>query len=218
MLTPEQRDARRKYLCSSDMSAVLGLCPFKTPYGIWCDKTMPLLPDRETRNKQFGNVVEPLLLDWAQEDIGEPFERHKMMVADDGIFAANFDGVSPQDAANPFIVEAKANGVVSKSPYVWGRAGVVAAKRMLSPECPVPEAVVVQVHVAMYVRKCKRAYVVALRPDGAGYGMYTMTRSDLLMNLIVKAGHKFWADFVVTGIPPEKTEKDTKAAVAAEKE
>lgn len=69
------REARRKYLGGSDISAVLGLSPWKTPAQLWADKTTPPVADAKESNrgakqrgKRWESVVAEMLVERLEED------------------------------------------------------------------------------------------------------------------------------------------------------
>ena len=51
-------EERRKSLGGSDMGAVLGLNPWRSPYAVWADKTGKLVEDRETEAVRIGRDLE----------------------------------------------------------------------------------------------------------------------------------------------------------------
>lgn len=50
---------RRKSLGGSDMGAVLGLNPWRSPYAVWAEKTGRVTEDRETEAMRIGRDLEP---------------------------------------------------------------------------------------------------------------------------------------------------------------
>lgn len=65
---------RRKFIGGSDIAAILGLSPWKTPLQLWQDKTMPAMPENNdpARLKVLnrGKRMEPYILDMARTEFG----------------------------------------------------------------------------------------------------------------------------------------------------
>jgi putative phage-type endonuclease len=66
-LAAEPRTAR---LGASEVAAVLGLSPYRTPFGVWASKTQAAEPEPETASQRRGRILEPALLDWLREEVG----------------------------------------------------------------------------------------------------------------------------------------------------
>lgn len=63
MITPAQRELRRKHLGASDIPAILGLDPWMSPVDIWLQKTHDLEDPREASEAiQNGNDFEPVAI------------------------------------------------------------------------------------------------------------------------------------------------------------
>jgi predicted phage-related endonuclease len=113
VITPETRAKRQKFICSSDAAALLDLDPFRSKAQVWLEKTGRLEDDKGNEATARGNYLEGGILDWAQDLLRIPLVRHEMIVARDGIRAANLDArvalttPLPAHIASPFVVEAK---------------------------------------------------------------------------------------------------------------
>lgn len=60
-MTPEQREARRKFLGASEVAAVCGLDPFKSALDVWASK-MGLFDSDAGEAAELGNELEPVIL------------------------------------------------------------------------------------------------------------------------------------------------------------
>lgn len=197
-ITQAQLEARRRHLGSSDAAAVLGLCPWRSPHHVYMDKVHG---ERQAQNDNMrdGVFLEPAILNWAEWKIGKSFERDVMLIHDNKIMAANFDGMSMTEE---FLVEAKwkANQLEGDPPeQCFGRAG----------SNQIPQNYLVQVHHQLAVAgpEYQIAYVAVLRGwNGLGFGLYRVRRDQELCEIIEQKCVEFWTKHVVPKIPPAKPE------------
>ena len=61
MLTPEQREARKKGIGGSDVAAILGLSPYKSAVDVWLKKTGRSNDDVSSEAAYWGNVLEDVV-------------------------------------------------------------------------------------------------------------------------------------------------------------
>jgi putative phage-type endonuclease len=74
---------RRTFLGGSDMAAILGLSPWKTPYQLWLEKTSEAPPeDNDSGVKRRGRRLEPVIVDWMREDYGLKIIAHNERYVD----------------------------------------------------------------------------------------------------------------------------------------
>ena len=66
---------RRKSLGGSDMGAVLGLNPWRSPYAVWAEKTGKLVEDRETEAMRIGRDLEDYVARRFSEASGKKVRR-----------------------------------------------------------------------------------------------------------------------------------------------
>lgn len=188
MITDRQRERRKKYLGSSDSPAVCGVDPWRNAYDVYLSKIDDAQSDNATPQMEWGNVLEPALIQWACERLGLKARRNVSRVYQDGIFAANADAILPGGA----IIEAKTAGLSNRvDPGEWGE----------DDSDEVPERVLVQCHHLMIVHKTSLAYVPALL-GGRGLAMFRVERNDDLANQIYERGVAFWTEHVKQRVPP----------------
>lgn len=189
-ISPETLRARREYLGSSDIPAIMGLDPWRNAYDVYMSKTAGLVPDAPTRAQDRGNRFERALVQWTADDLGVEVDFdvtvHHPEVA---FWAANLDG---RVRAKPWGIEAK---VSTSEPGEWGDDGTD----------HVPKRVIVQTQWQMMVAGLERVYVPL---HTASHGrleerMYVLEPSCKLHKVIGEAASNFWERHVLAGVPPE---------------
>lgn len=194
MITPEQRELRKKYLGSSDLPPILGLDPWRTQADVWLEKTGRLDREaKETEVQDFGQFFEGPVLDYFATKHRVTLERNLFLTND--IFCSNLDGLI--DGSSPEVVEAKTTGKDED----WGPTGTD----------EIPERVLIQVHEQMYVvshasgKDCRVAWIPVLLPGfrHLEVRVYRIQRNDMLMDNAIKIGDLFWRQHVLTDERPE---------------
>jgi putative phage-type endonuclease len=195
--TPEEREAflleRQSGLGGSDIAAVIGADPFKTPLEVYYDKTRPIdTDDPMNYHMRRGILMEPLLA-WLWETERElptqtePISRHPaeewaMCHTDRKIY--RYD--NGQEAG---VLEVKAPG----------RAGF---QRVLDQG--VSEAYIVQLQYSMWVtgRTWGSFAIGNLEHPEGPIVTADMERNQDLINQIVPVCRTFWHQNVLKGVPP----------------
>lgn len=185
MLTPEQIAARRTGIGGSDVAAILGLSPWRTPLDVWLDKTGQSQPVAESAPMRWGSLLEPVILDEFERETGLQVKRNLPMFQHTahGFMLANIDG-----ATDGGIVEAK----TARSDKDWGEPG--------SAEIPV----YYQTQVAHYlaVTGAQLAFVPVLI-GASDFRIYQVERDDSFVADLIEAERAFWVDHVQAGVPPQ---------------
>ena len=85
------RDERWRYIGGSDISAIMGISPFKTRFQLLQEKAQIVEPDfKGNEYTEYGNVMEPLIRDYVNETLNRNFAPDVLI---DGDFRFNFDGL-----------------------------------------------------------------------------------------------------------------------------
>lgn len=85
------RDERWRYIGGSDISAIMGISPFKTRFQLLQEKAQIVDPDfKGNEYTEYGNVMEPLIRDYVNETLNRNFAPDVLI---DGDFRFNFDGL-----------------------------------------------------------------------------------------------------------------------------
>ncbi len=204
-ITEEQREERKKFLGSSDVSALFtdnegkSLDPFNTAVDIWASKVYELEPGKETKAMSRGNRHELAMIGFAEEELGCEIITNpdvlRFICKDHPVFACNLDGFTCSKNGGPHeIVEVKTQ---QGDAAAWGEPGTD----------DVPVNVNLQVQQQMLCTGWKKAHVSALL--GKKYSleeMYVVERNEKIIDAIIDRGEQFWNDNVLTKIPPPATE------------
>lgn len=193
MITPTQRDLRRKHVGASDVPAILGFDPYRSQEDVWAEKYLTLEGDLNSDAIETGNDLEPVILNWAGRNLAnctlglEPLE----FIHPGGIMLAHPDAVAQWGGggrATP--VEAK----YRSSSKDWGDTGT----------SDIPEDVAVQLASQFSCMASAFGHVAAWLLDGRQIAkrLYRVERDDRLVDRIVELVHDWWERHVVRGERP----------------
>ena len=182
-LTPEQIEARRRYLGASDSPAIIGVDPYRSPVDVYLSK-VNALDDVASPKAEAGSRLEPVLLDYAAEYLGRPIlDRGTMHVK--GLLACNLDGRFSETE----LVECKTTGLVDG----WGD----------DESDEIPDKVLVQVHHQFYVTGAAVCWVpVILARFGLSFRMFRVQRNEQLCEIVASKGVEFMEQHVARRKPP----------------
>lgn len=182
--------ARRNGIGSSDAAAILGVCPYKTPLGVYLDKIGEAPPTPETPAMRRGLLLEDDILNEAESLLGcgplrrQAFTRHPERPWQ----IATVDGLSHDG----LIVEAKVVGM--RQAWQWGEPGTD----------EVPDGYLVQVQHQLAVTGGQEAVIAALI-GGSDLHIYRLTRNDRLIARMTEMEAGFWSG-VIDRVPPPPTD------------
>lgn len=195
MITPEIREARRRYIGSSDAPAICGVDPDTTAFDVWASKVYDLeeLPAKEGPIAR-GNRYEGPLLDWLEGELGVEIERNVSVVHRDGIRAANLDGRIICQEAPAVLRRHGAEAKFTSLSHLFGEKGTDS----------VPEKVLVQTHHQMYVDDLELVWVPVLlaRFGRIGEELFKVERNEDLIKAVVEREQEFWESYVLPKVPP----------------
>lgn len=182
---------RTKYLCSSDMAAVLGATEYSTPLHVYLSKRGEAPEDTAGEAALWGTLLEDVVArEWTRRNrsvtrrIG--LVRHQERTWQ----ACTLDRVVAEcpDGAGPCALEVK-----TRSAFLAGKW-----------KEEIPDDVLAQVVWAMTT--CGYSHMhVAVLIGGQDYRQYTVKLDEELATDIIAAGEKFWTENVMAGVEPEVT-------------
>ena len=191
MLTAKQIERRRHHIGSSDIAAICGLSPWENAGDVYAAKVQKLDPLPTNENMEIGNLAEGGLLDWAAKETGYKIRKNQYRVCKSHpLCACQHDALEDTHTVG---FEAKATGV--KNPFFkdifWGEENTG----------QVPDYVYCQTQFQMFVSDLERVYIPALI-GGRGIVMFSVKRSDNVIDEIVERGLAFWNGHVLPRVPP----------------
>lgn len=195
--------ARQKGIGGSDIAAIVGLNPFKTPMQVWESKVHPVQDDEQSEPAYWGNTLEEVVAKEYAKRTGRKVQRvnTQMQHKDFDFVLANIDRavVNPDIAGRVYwtgdrlttdrILECKtANGFAVKK---WGESG----------SDYVPDEYLVQCQWYLGVTGasvCDLAVLIG----GQDFRIYTIERDDDLIGDLLVQGAAFW-DLVKSSTAPD---------------
>lgn len=202
MLTAEQHETRRGGLGSSDISAIVGENPFKTPHDVWLDKRGLVEPSEETDATWLGHEMEPI--------IGKRYTRET------GIELTAGPG-TVKHAELPWALcttdwESVIGDRIVECKWVGGRVD----HHWTLEADGAPEYVQCQAQWQMGVRGMERADVAVIFGRTAEFRFYKFERDEKMIESLFAIGRRFWERHVLTGepLPVDHTDSARKMLLA----
>jgi putative phage-type endonuclease len=196
MLSREEFLERRKSgIGGSDVAAILGLSPWKTPYQVWLDKTGRSEEQPETERMHFGNVLEQVIADeYARRNNVKVQRRNKLYRHPQHDFLiANIDR---------YIVGGKGLECKTADRFtanLWGQPE--------EGDAGIPQYYLTQCHHYMNVTGM-REWDLAVLIGGNEYRQYSIHHDAEICEMMTEACAEFWNKNVKEDIPPALTMKD----------
>ena len=191
VISAAQLEKRKKHIGSSDMSAIVGLDPFRSSYDVWLEKTGRLVPETGTKKHLMrGNYMETAILNWFEDITDQPITRNQYRSAKaDGLpFGANIDAIV-NTTGSP--VEAKSQGAYANE--IWGEEGTD----------ELPDRVIIQSFHHMICTDTEFCHVPVHLPFREFCLFHVEYKKDVA-SMIIEAGLKFWEEHVIKDTPPLK--------------
>ena len=204
-----QNFSRRQGLGGSDIAAVFGLSPFKSPVQLWAEKRGLVEPPAGVAalHLRLGQHLEPF--------IAAEFERQTGLKTHSHLEAL----VHP---AHPMFYGHIDRFVTEPGAPAWDGAGRVCATTLL--ECKsahafahdqwgeagsdqMPAAYLLQVVWYLAITGCSRA-VVAVLLGNQRFACYEVLRDRALEGLVLDRCKRFWEEHVLAGVPPEPSREE----------
>lgn len=201
-ISAEEREARRASVGASDVAAIMGLSPFANAHDIYLQKVIGTDEGGGSEAQNLGNDCEPMLVIWADEQIGNrnpdclmEVDRKftKLIEEPDGRVLpahANLDGFS--------IYEDKRVGIEAKTTSMYGAFGETGTDE-------VPDHILVQVQWQIFVADLDRVVIPVLHGDGnLRRTLYTVALNQEILDGCKAAVMDFWNNHVIPKVPPQE--------------
>jgi len=192
MRTTEWHEERKKYLGASEVATILGANPYSSPWEVWAVKKGLIEPFGGNEVTKLGQRIEPVLLDYAEDDLGE-LDRDVPVPHPSVPLRATLDG---QVKASGDVVEAKTAGLLSGRADDWGEDGLV-----LYPD-QIPKTYYLQVQTQLACTGEKRAHLYAMLPR-RGVTVYEVKADPKLQGAIVRHVDDWWNRYMIGTEEPD---------------
>lgn len=188
-------------LGGSDLGAILGLNPWRTPFQVYQEKTGQAEPFTGNLQTRFGSYAEEFVAREYCEQTGRQVQRFNAMLRRGNIIGHVDRLVIPDGAKRASWrdqvrtdrgLEAKtANAFAAGRDSEWGE----------SHTDQIPESYLVQVAAYQALTGCQY-WDLAVLFGNQEFRIYHLTRDLELEAMILEAAEKFWRDHVLARIPP----------------
>jgi putative phage-type endonuclease len=227
MLTTAQLAARRRGIGGSDLAAVMGQSPYKTPFQVWQEKTGRLedaITPEQAERMHWGNVLEDVVARHYAEQRGCSVQRINTMLVHPEwpCILANLDRVRVTEGSRARwsdnagcvlgadgLLEVKtANAFAANDSDNWGEAGTD----------EVPQHYWLQVQHYLGVSGLPFGDLAVLF-GGQKFRVYTITADVQLQADLFAQATDWWTRHVVADVPPDPTtEAEARVAWAAHRD
>jgi len=207
-LTPEQKEARKRYIGGSDIAAIVGADPYKNASDVWLDKTGRLEEGKTSEPAETGHDLEDAIMRMCSRKIGKPIMTGIPTLFDsNGIFCVNLDGAV---LAGQPILKDGCGIVLLNLTMVPQIEAVVEAKSTIQKERwgdsidDVPLNVICQANWEMMHAGCEIAWIPVYFPAYKKMfqsEVYRAARADDLILEMRQTGERFW-EYVIKDLPP----------------
>ena len=186
--------ARRKWIGSSDVPAILGVSDYRNIHDVYLEKTDQVEVRVTTSDAaDWGDRLEPVICAWLGERLGKKVRRGQHRRSEDGLLRAQLDGLIVETNET---VEVKTSGLLNPmwraDEAGWGADGTDV----------VPFGVLAQVQFAMMLANATVGHVAAFLGGGAGPRHYVIEPHPDLQAEIEKRARAFWTESVIPRVPP----------------
>jgi putative phage-type endonuclease len=200
---PEWLALRKKGIGGSEVAAILGLSPWKSPLDVYLKKTSTEIEDIDTPAMYWGRALEDLVAKEFQSKSGLKIQRCNMMFIE-GHSVGNIDRMICLDGKSPVVKgEVRTDAILeckTASEYMassWG------------PEetDEIPDQYLCQVQHYMGITGASVCRIAVLI-GGRDFRTYTVRRDSELIGSLQENVERFWRDYVETMTPPPPRSSD----------
>lgn len=188
---------RTSYLGGTDVAAVCGRSEYKSRMDVYLLKTGQMQPHPANEAMLWGQLIEPLILDWWETQTGGHTERQ--------VFA--------RDKNEPWLAgTADAIGVLPDGRRVLLEAKKIAASSRSQWQREIPIDYRYQVQHYLLVHNMHHAEICVLF-GGSEFAMFHVERDADVIAEIRREARRMWLDHIEQRIPPSPLEHELASAV-----
>ena len=211
MNTQANRDqflaGRKKGIGGSDVAAILGFSPYKSPYQLWLDKTgRSERKESQNESAHFGNLLEDVVAKEFSRRAGVKVQRvtQQLFLEEHPWALGNIDRavINPDIAGN---VRFK-DGALTTDRLLECKTASEYMSKLFGEEGSdqVPDYYLTQCLWYLLITGCK-VIDLAVLIGGNKFRMYRIERDDDLIESIFKQVKAFWFNHVIADVPPDPT-------------
>lgn len=185
-------------LGGTDISAIVGLSPYKTPFDVWAEKTGQVSPKPPNKRMRFGKMLEQVIATMYCAEMEERDGQQWSVVWEDQpqrrldrpwqIFTP--DGVVALAKRVQYGIDCK--NVSLDQFHQWGTAGTD----------EVPEHIACQFHWYMSATELPR-WDAAVLLGGNDLKIYTVMHDPEIEAVLLEQGESWWKKHIIEGVQPE---------------
>lgn len=185
----EWLEQRKHGIGGSDVGAVMGLSPWKTPLDVWLEKTGRSEPEDISSKPYvaFGNVMEPMVGEWFKSQHPDRIVRRVNAIC--------------QGIEHPWMQASL--DYEQKSDAGWGVLEIKTARSKSDWELGIPVTYFCQVNFYLLVTHRSYADVAVFFRDSCEYAEYYVERDEDDIRAVTEAATDFWENYVVRDVMPQ---------------
>ena len=198
---------RKKGIGGSDVAAILGFSPYKSPYQLWLDKTgRSERKESQNESAHFGNLLEDVVAKEFSRRAGVKVQRvtQQLFLEEHPWALGNIDRavINPDIAGN---VRFK-DGALTTDRLLECKTASEYMSKLFGEEGSdqVPDYYLTQCLWYLLITGCK-VIDLAVLIGGNKFRMYRIERDDDLIESIFKQVKAFWFNHVIADVPPDPT-------------
>lgn len=191
MIQQTKLTERQTRIGASDVASILGISPYRSAWELWMEKTGQLEPWSGNEATKLGTKAESILLDEAEEQLGQIDRDVFLWAPNSQLIGATLDG---QVVRTRCPVECKTSGLTGGPVQgYWGDPGTD----------EIPEYYLLQVQTQIWCAGADLAHVKAWL-GGRGIVDYQVHRSDAIIKAVADQCREWWQRHVVEMAEPER--------------
>ncbi len=203
-ITDDFHAERRSGLGGSDLGAILGLNPWRTPFAVWQEKTGRAEPFTGNLQTRFGSYAEEFVAREYSERTGRQVQRYTAMLrhrqaplighVDRLVVPAGAKRASHRHEIRTNLgLEAKtAHALAAARGDDWGEDGTD----------QVPQSYLVQCATYMALTECQH-WDLACLFGNSDFRIYHLIRDAELEAMLIDEASRWWQNHVIADIPPD---------------
>ena len=197
---------RKKGIGGSDVAAILGFSPYKSPYQLWLDKTGRSEKKVQNESAHFGHLLEDVVAKEFSRRAGLKVQRvtQQLFLEDHPWALGNIDRavINPEISGN---VRFK-DGALTTDQLLECKTASEYMSKLFGEEGSdqVPDYYLTQCLWYLMITGCQIIHLAVLI-GGNKFRMYRIERDEDLIQSIFEHVKSFWFNHVIADVPPDPT-------------